>query len=484
MAQHLQAEFIHVLSEQQQVVALIQHQLGGRQLGQALGGIAGGVVDVFLILRHLVHIFLQADQLVLLGAVEEQQVLQQVAVGAVALVAAEFQLAAEALEELVVLLTVVVLHGVQLVLDLLFQAVADQLELAVLLQHLTADVQAQVLAVHNALHEAEMVGQQVSALVHDQHAGGVQLQALFVVAAVVVEGSMAGDEEQSVIGGSALGAAHDHPGGIGEVVELILVELVVFLVGYLALAALPQGDHAVQGLQLGVGLVLGLVILTGIGGALLGAGLLPLHADGVAHIVAVLLYDVHQVVLVQELVVVLVLGVLLDHHDDLGTHVFLVGLGDGVALSTGALPLPGGVTAEGAADHSDPAGHHEGGVEAHAELTDDVDVLGLVVLFEVQAAAAGDGAQVLLQLLLGHTDAVIGQGQGAVCLIQLQQDLVILFLGGDAVVGQALEIKLVDGVAGVGDQFAQEDLLVGVDGMDHHIQQLFAFGLKFFYSHD
>ena len=192
----------------------------------------------------------------------------------------------------------------------------------------------------------------------------------------------------------------------------------------------------------------------------------------------------HQVVLVQELVVVLVLGVLLDHHDDLGAHIFLVGLGDGVALSTGALPLPGGVAAKGAADHGDSAGNHEGGVEAYAELTDDVDVLGLVVLLEVQAAAAGDGAQVLLQFFLGHADAVIGQGQGAVCLVQLQQDLVILFLGGDAVVGQALEIELVDGVAGVGNQFAQEDLLVGVDGMDHHVQQLFAFGLEFFYSHD
>ena len=192
----------------------------------------------------------------------------------------------------------------------------------------------------------------------------------------------------------------------------------------------------------------------------------------------------HQIVLVQELIVVLVLGVFLDHHDDLGAHVLFVSLGDGVTLSTGALPLPGSVAAEGAADHGDAAGNHEGGVEAHAELTDDVDVLGFVVLLEVQAAAAGDGAQVLFQLFPGHADAVIGQSQGAVFLVQLQQDLIILLFGGDAVVGQALEIELVDGVTGVGDQLTQENLLVGIDGMDHHVQQLFAFGLKFFYSHD
>ena len=52
-----------------------------------------------------------------------------------------------------------------------------------------------------------MIGQKVGALVHDQHAGSIQLQALFVVAAVIVEGGMAGDEEQGIVGGGALGAA-------------------------------------------------------------------------------------------------------------------------------------------------------------------------------------------------------------------------------------------------------------------------------------
>ncbi len=64
-------------------------------------------------------------------------------------------------------------------------------------------------------------------------------------------------------------------------------------------------------------------------------------------------------------------------------------------------------------------GHHEGGVEAHAELADDVGgVLPAVLLLgqlllELEGAAAGDGAQVLLQLLLRHADAVVGDGQGA-----------------------------------------------------------------------
>ena len=63
-------------------------------------------------------------------------------------VSTKLDLAAKLFPECLVLLTVVGQHGVQLVLDLLLQSVVDELELVVFLQHLTADVQAQVLAVH------------------------------------------------------------------------------------------------------------------------------------------------------------------------------------------------------------------------------------------------------------------------------------------------------------------------------------------------
>ena len=99
----------------------------------------------------------------------------------------------------------------QLVLDLLLQAVAHQLELAVLLQRLTADIQAQVFTVHHAFDEAEVVRQKVGALFHDHHAGCVQGQALLVFLGVVVIGRAAGNEQQRRIGGRALGAAGDDP---------------------------------------------------------------------------------------------------------------------------------------------------------------------------------------------------------------------------------------------------------------------------------
>jgi hypothetical protein len=48
-----------------------------------------------------------------------------------------------------------------------------------------------------------------------------------------------------------------------------------------------------------------------------------------------------------------------------------------------------------------------------------------------------------------------------------------------------VEADLVDGVAGVADQFAQEDLLVGIQGVGNEIEDLLelAFESSFFYSH-
>ena len=295
---------------------------------------------------------------------------------------------------------------------------------------------------------------------------------------------MAGHEEQGVVVRGALGAADDDPGGVGVVVELILIEAGVLLVGDFTLLLLPDGYHAVQGLQLGVSLPLGLVVLgLGVGFGLLTA-LLPLHLDGVADIVAVLLDDGHDAILVEEVVVVVGLGVGLDVEDDVGARRLLLGRLQLIAVRTAGLPLPCLVGAVGLGDDRHLVGHHEGGVEADAELADDVDVLVLVVLLEVEGAGVGDGAEVLLQLLLRHADAVIGDGKGAAVLVAGEQDAEIAFVHADGGVGQALIIQLVDGVRSVGDQLPQEDLLVGVDGVDHHVHQLFAFGLKFFFRHN
>ena len=180
-------------------------------------------------------------------------------------------------------LAVVVAHGFELGGDLLLDAAGDQLELAVVLEHLARDVEREVLRVDKALHKAEVIGQQVGALLHDQNAGSVELQTLFIVAGVVVHRRLGRDEQQRVVGRGALGRRVDHLERVLPVVELLLVEVVVLLGRDLVFVLLPQRHHAVERLDLKIVLVLVLR-------ALLRPRLFDLHADRVADVVGVLLH--------------------------------------------------------------------------------------------------------------------------------------------------------------------------------------------------
>ena len=90
----------------------------------------------------------------------------------------------------------------------------------------------------------------------------------------------------------------------------------------------------------------------------------------------------------------------------------------------------------------------------------------------------GDGAQIALELLGGHADAVIRNRDSAGILIEGDANGQVALVDLNARVLQALKVELVDGIARVGDKLAQEDFLVGVDGVDHEVEQFFALGLK------
>ena len=155
---------------------------------------------------------------------------------------------------------------------------------------------------------------------------------------------------------------------------------------------------------------------------------------------------------------------------------------DGVAVQAVALPRVDLVGAKGAAYHADLGGHHERGVEAHAKLADDVDVgaLGLgVVGLEGFRAGVCDGAQVGVELLSCHADAVVANADGARVLVKgnLHAQLRAVYL--HVCISEALEDEFVHGVGGVGDELAQENLAVGVDRVDHEVEELLALSLEF-----
>ena len=279
----------------------------------------------------------------------------------------------------------------------------------------------------------------------------------------------------------------DSARGIVKVVERGLVELVVILLLNVRAALFPDRRHGVDGLELLVVLVLGLVIVAGVLGLGFLAALGHHHLDRVTHIVTVLLNQALETPLGQEAIVGLGLAVgvellvLAQRQDDVGTVLSTLAILDGVALKTVGLPNVGGILAISAADDPHVAGNHKGGVETHAKLTDDVDIGALllgVLGLKLLGAGMGDGAQVALELLGGHADTVIRNSDAAGVLIKGDTDGQVALVEFDTRILKALKVELVDGIARVGDKLAQEDFLIGVDGVDHEVEQFFALGLK------
>ena len=407
-------------------------------------------------------------------AVEQQQILGRFLVRAVVGDGAVLQLTAKGGVEFLVLLPVVFQHGFQLGLDLLLDVPGDDGQLAVVLEHFTADVQRQILAVHHAADEAEVLGQQILAVVHNQHAAAVQLQAPLVILGVEIVGRLAGDIQQRLERDVALHVVVDGTQGFIVVKELVPVEGLVLFFRDVLLVPLPDRHHGVQGLHLGVGLVLGRFIFLTLGVLVLrllhGTGLGDLHPDGVADIVGILADQAADFVLFQILGILFVLGVGLQGHDDVRAGGGLLGFLNGIAVRTVGNPLPCPVLAVLPGDNGDGGSYHKGGIEAHAELADDIDVLVLLHgLLEAQRAGFGDGAKVLDHFVLRHTDAVIGNGQGTVFGVTGDGDGKFVPVDAHLVVGQRRVGQLIDGVGGVGDDLPKENLLVGINGIDHQV---------------
>ena len=188
--EYLKCEFVDIVRQIQDLVALILQQFCLRQFVDLVEAFAAGEEDVFLILLHSAYVFFQSYKCIFAGGMEHYQIFEGFCVSAIAVIQSVFQLQTEVLVEFQVLVSVVFLHVEQLTLDLLFQALCDRLKLSVMLQHFSGNVERQILGVYQTLYEAEIVRQQIRALIHDQHAGRIELQTLFVVLCIVIVRSL------------------------------------------------------------------------------------------------------------------------------------------------------------------------------------------------------------------------------------------------------------------------------------------------------
>jgi len=176
-----------------------------------------------------------------------------------------------------------------------------------------------------------------------------------------------------------------------------------------------------------------------------------------------------------------VLGlVLLQEENDLGatTQRLSVIRSDGEGSSCRRLPDVLLVVIVFGVDH-DPIGDQVGRVEPDTELSDHRDVgSGLESFHEGFGAGLCDGAEVVDEVGFGHADAGVDDGDGFGFLVWNDLDEELLEgvqLGG---IGQTFVSDLVQGVGRVGDEFSEEDLLVGVEGVDDEGQQLSDLGLE------
>jgi hypothetical protein len=263
----------------------------------------------------------------------------------------------------VVSLLVQPLEKVQHLLDQVLPDVPDE---PILLENFTAHVEVQVGGIHHAADEPEIFGHQLLAVVHDEDALAIQVDAVLPIRKEEVERSLGRNVQQGAVFGDALQLQVQMGQRIVPVVADVLVELLVFVVGDFALVPGPDGLHGIEGLvfpDLPRRLADRLAVLV-LDPLLFGDRLvlLHLHPDGIGHEIGMLLDDVPDHPFLEIILVQLRLG--LEAQDHAGTPFRLFRRFHGVGAAALGLPAYGLVGLGPPGDDGDFFRHDEGGIES------------------------------------------------------------------------------------------------------------------------
>ena len=173
------------------------------------------------------------------------------------------------------------------------------------------------------------------------------------------------------------------------------------------------------------------------------------------------------------------LGVFLEMQPDLGAarHALVLLLACRRDLEPGAAgrsPHPGFGRPGAAAGHFDAVGDHEGGIEADTELADQAGpFLGLgQVLRKALVPERATVPRLSISSWRSMPMPVSAIVERAGCLVGHEADRELVGAGQEIGLGDRLVAQLVAGVGGVGDELAQEDVRLGVDRVNHQVQEL------------
>ena len=344
-------------------------------------------------------------------------------------------------------------------------ALADRREHVALLDQLARDIERQIGAVDHEAHETQPAGQDVGVL-GDQHAAHIKLVAPFARRIEQIERARAGNEGEDSIFVAALGAPVEGQSGLVELAGKAPIKFGVFLGRHLGFGVGPDrravADAALFGAEFldevdrhrdRAGMVADDALeRPGLEEFLRGVDEVKRHAGPALRRV-------------------------FERERRDGERAFAVRRPAPRLLSPGAARVDGHFVRD-----------HERRIEADAELAYEgggflARVLGRELVEEGLGAGAGDGAKPLGQVFAGHADAVVREGQGLGVGIDRDLDrersaILDQFGPGDQFVAQLLA-----GVGGVGDELADENLAVGIDRMDHEIQQARNVGLEALRAH-
>lgn len=94
----------------------------------------------------------------------------------------------------------------------------------------------------------------------------------------------------------------------------------------------------------------------------------------------------------------------------------------------------------------------------------------------------GDGAEVFDEFVTGHAETVIRDGEGAFFFVGGEGDFQRQVGLEEVVLRELGMAELFESVSGVGNELADEDFAIRVEGVDDDVEDLFDFGLEFVFS--
>jgi len=450
-----------------------------------------------LLFLHAGDVLLEGSELSGLGGVVTEELGKLSTVGGI-FVDAELKVLGEGFIELVEVFLVLGDVGEHFK-GLLGQVLLDDAKDLVLLKVLTGDVEGKVFGVDNTLDEAQVLRDEILAVIHDEHTADVKLDVVLLLLGLEeVEGGSLGHEEHGSEGELTLnGEVLDRKVFFPVVGHALVEGGILFGLDFLGVAS-PEGLGLVEDfkLSLGFGDLLGLlfllfviidffdlgaiiflvIFLIGVIRDFLGLFLGGEERDGEADEFRVLLDEVLDGLFLEEVELIL-----LEVKDDLSSS------GEGLVVSVGgdservtSLRGPavlGVLVVLGVHDNS--VGNEIGGVETHTELTNHGQVGASVDgLNETLGTGLGDGTEVVDEFILSHTNTSISDGEGTSFLVGDELDVKGRFGFKGLGVLKTMKANLVQSIGSIGDQLTKKDFFVGVESVDNQTHELSDIGVE------